>query len=460
MIDKLRVLASVITSRAEFASRFGKTFEGNRDINKTLGYKSDISIEDYRYRFRRNAVAHRIMVAAPRATWRGGGEIIEDDSIPTQTPFEAAWEKLATRLKIWRVFMKADIIAGFGNHSGILIGASGRLADTLPNMKSPDEISFVKAYAEDRLKIDTLVESSSDPRFGLPEFYLLKKLKGKKTFGGEEKVHWSRVIHVCDDVEDDIYAPPRLECVWDRLDDLEKVTGGGSEAFWLRANQGLHFDIDKDIELDETAEQELDEELELFMNKMQRYFRSRGTKVKALGSDVANFVGPVAAIMQQISSGTGIPQRILAGSERGELSSTQDRDNWFDQTADRRKQFAGPNVINQWTDRGIEFGFLPTPKQYFVRWSQLKSLDDGQKADLAIKMSTVNKYCGETVVTVDEIRDKVFEYPPMTQAQKDEEAAKLQAKAALKTPVGTTTDPNGNQPAAPKQTSPPSSRNV
>ena len=36
-----------------------------------------------------------------------------------------------------------------------------------------------------------------------------------------------------------------------------------------------------------------------------------------------------------ISAETGIPKRILTGSERGELASSQDRDNWFERYPER-----------------------------------------------------------------------------------------------------------------------------
>src|SRR5262245_15367090 len=308
MVQALRALAaSALDSRARLARAIGQTFGGKRDLNETLGYKGPLGIEDYRTRFLRNAVAHRIILAAPKATWRGGGELIEDDSKPEQTPFEKEFEVLAKRLKLWRNWMKADILAGFGQYSGILIGAPGALSSPLTRVKGSDEIVFMKPLMQDRLLVESVVESSNDPRFGQPLTYKLSFPRsnfGATTqkvvpFTGDKIVHWTRIIHIAEDIEDDTYSVPRLECCWNLLDDLEKVTGGGAEAFWLRANQGLHFDLDKEIELDEPGERDLDDEVDKFMHRMQRYFRSRGMKVTTLGSDVANFQGPVAAIVQQ-----------------------------------------------------------------------------------------------------------------------------------------------------------------
>ena len=434
-MEALRTLASIIGPRAALSAALGKTFGGMRDLARVLGYKSSLDINDYRLCARRNPLGSRIIRAFPQGTWRGGGELIEDDEKQDYTPFEKQWHDLAVRLRLWRVFYRADVLAGLDRYSCILLGAPGALNTPLQDARGPEDLVYAKPYADDILTIEELESNSNDIRFGKPKMYRLKPPKLDKEVKvvnfptlEDKMVHWTRVIHVCDDLEDDLYGSPRLECVWNRLDDLDKVTGGGAEAFWLRANQGIQVDVEKEIDLSTEAEKRLDEEVDRYIHEISRVLRTRGTTVNTLGSEVADFKNPVAAIIAQICSGTGIPQRILMGSERGELASTQDRDNWFDQIGDRRLQFAEPNLINVLTDRLIEFKFLGKPAQYETRWSQLKSLDDGQKADLAIKIATVNKYQGETVVTADEIRDRVFGYPKLTEEQKKEEAAKAAAK--------------------------------
>jgi uncharacterized protein len=427
----IRTLASVLVSRAELATRAGKSFDGKRNLYEALGYKLNPDITDYRHRFRRNGVAARVIEAFPKATWRGGGEIIEDPNPEKITPFEQAWLDIAKRLKIWRCFIKADILAGFGRHSTILIGAPGPLSSNLPLLRSPDDIAYIKPYAEDRLKIDKIDEEPRSARYGLPLTYKMEVQRISSTGRREETIHWSRCIHVCDDLEDDIFGPPRLERVWNLLDDLEKVTGGGAEAFWMRANQGYQFDLDKEIELPPEKEKQLEEEVEAFVHGIQRVVRTRGVKVDTLGSDVANFAAPALGIIAQISASTGIPQRILMGSERGELASTQDRDNWFDQIADRREQFATPNVIEPLVQRLIDCRALPEPETWTVVWSQLKSLDDGQRLDLATKAATVNKYQGSPVITPNEIRDKYLGIQPMSDEDLALEMEKLRLKASI-----------------------------
>jgi hypothetical protein len=445
-LTTVRQMASTLMARAKWAGGIGTTYGGRRSISDVCGYKGDLTIQDYRLRFKRNAIAKRVIMAHPRATWRGGGEIIEDDKKQDLTPFEQQWTDLAERLKLWRVFFRADVLQGFDYYSTILLGLPGTLNQQVEpgSLTGPDDLIYVKPYAADRLTIEEFETNEKDPRFGYPTLYRLKVVptnvipfnKQLPASPNDKIVHWSRVIHICDDLEEDIYTVPRLECIWNDLDDIEKIKGGGAEAFWRRADAGLQLDVDKEIELDTEGEEAQQEEVEAYIHEFSRILRTRGTKINQLGSDVADFSGPLAASISVVSAGTGIPQRILMGSERGQLASTQDRDNWFDEIADRREQFAHPKVVQQFTDRGIELGFFREPEQYMTRWSQLKSMDENQKADLGIKIATVNKYQGETVVTDDEIRDRVFGFPPLTDEQKKAEADKLAAKTKLAVPPG------------------------
>jgi hypothetical protein len=149
----------------------------------------------------------------------------------------------------------------------------------------------------------------------------------------------------------------------------------------------------------------MEEQIQQFVDGMRRMIRTRGVKINQLGSDVANIDPNIDAILTLISGGTGIPKRILTGSEMGELASTQDRSNWAERVSDRRKEFAEPTVVQQIVDRFIEYKVLPEPAQYMTRWPEIQNLDQKERADVALKWADLNAKAGEIVVTGDEIRD-------------------------------------------------------
>lgn len=443
LVEALRT-ASDLASRASLANAAGLTFGGKRDLYSALGYPRKLQASDYRSRYKRGDIAARIVEAFPKATWRGGAELIEDEDPEVITLFEEEWGKLNDRLSIWSTFLRADIMAGQGEFSILLIGAPGLLAEEMPTLTSPKQVAYLAAYAPDEVSINTLEDRTDNPRYGLPLTYNLKRASLKKSF--ERTVHWSRTIHVAEGLlEDRVTGTPRLERVWNRLDDLDKVVGGGSEAFWLRVHKGLIVSLDKDVKIETQEVDKLKEQVEEFVNGMRRTLAARGFEVNDLGSDVAPFNNQVTALMSLISGATEIPQRILLGSERGELASNQDKENWDERVSDRRKDYAEP-LVRAFVDRLIEHGALPVPDRYEIRWPEIEDLTDQERADVADKWAGLNAKAKGPVVLAEEIRDRVLGLPKLTPEQIAEWEEKSKPEPPPEIPQGTVAPEEPIQP--------------
>lgn len=457
---ELRLLENnILLARATFARATGFTFDNARDTYKVFGYKDLISTSDYRARYQRGGIAGRIVDALPNACWRGEMEIIEDESKEEYTPFEKAWHELDQRLQIKAKLQRVDKLAGLSTYAVLLIGAAGNFEEELPRVKASEVSSKGIIYLSpfmggggptntNNLQVDRTISTGADatveeyetdtksPRFGLPKSYRLRRVGQDATFA--RPVHWSRIIHIAEGLlDDEVFGLPALERVWNDLDNLDKVAGGGSEAFWLRANQGVHIDIDKDMKLENAKDTlaALKEQVEAYKHGLDRWIRTHGVNVDVLGSDVANFSNPVDTILTLIAGAKGMPKRILTGSEMGELASSQDRDNWKDQINGRQTGYLGPYVVRPLVDRLVAYGYLPAPRKsadaYEVKWPHIQTLTEQEKSTGAGQWAATNasmKNAGlEPVFTGTEIRDKWYAMPPLTDEQKAEIA---EAKAA------------------------------
>lgn len=419
---KLRTLGEVAVNwvnRSRFVNVAGITFGGKRDLYKALGYQRQLFITDYRSRYKRNGVAARIVEAKPQDTFRGGGELVETSDPENITPFEQAWYDLDEKLKVWSMFQRADILSGIGRYSILVIGAPGKL-DTPLTKTTLDELSFLMAYAEDDAKIVEFDNDDQSPRFGLPTFYQLNRTQSKAPDASNtgnvvgKRIHWTRVIHIAETLDDRTYGAPRLERVWNLLDDLEKVTGGGAEAFWRRADAGMQISLDPTIDLSEPELQKMQQETDAYIHGLKRVIRTRGVDMKQLGSDVANLAPSAEGIIAQLSASTGIPQRILMGSEQAKLAAIQDRTNWDERIESRRAEYAEPFIVRPFIDRMIQLGVIPPVEEYTVAWSQIRTMDDGEKADLGNRWADINQKTGEEVVTPNEIRVQCLGLAPRT----------------------------------------------
>lgn len=434
----LRTLASELISRAAFSSML-KTFDGARDLNKVLGYATELTTGKYRARYERNGMATRIIETFPNLTWRGGAELIEDEDPEKMTGFETAWDELNDRLQIWSVFERADILAGLGRYSVILLGVPGNFEEPLERANGPDNLVYLTPFAEDEAIINTWDVDTNSVRFGLPLTYKLKRLGSTK--GADRTVHYTRLLHIADGILDEpVYGKPRLRNVWNWLDDLDKIVGGGAEASWKRADQGMQIDVDPDIQLDPEGEQKLKDEVDEYINGLKRIVKTQGVKFNALGSDVSVFSQNASTIIDLISASTGIPQRVLMGSERGELASTQDKDNLDDRVSDRRDSFAKPVVVRPFVNTLIKIGVLPQPKQYDPRWPDQKKMTEGERVTVTQTLASANasqaNANGEVIITPDEIRDRYLDLPPLKQTPQPKIVAPLVASGKKKTARG------------------------
>lgn len=426
----LRTLAGIITERFRWFGTHGQTFDGKRNLYDALGYKKILFPLDYRSRYERNGVAQRIVETFPKACWRGGANLFEDEDPDTETAFEKAFDELEKQLHVWSVFERVDTLAGLGRYGIILIGGPGEL-DTPLKSCSLKQLAYLTPLSEEDAIAEDLDTDPKSKRFGLPQRYAVRRLTNAvmSTSSLSRKVHFSRVIHVPDGVLDEpIFGKPRLQGVWNLLDDLEKITGGGAEAFWKRGDAGIQLELDPEVEFGTEEKAALETEIEKYTHGLERIFRTRGIKANRLGSDVADFKGPASAIFDQLSAATGIPQRILMGSERGELASSTDRSNFNDQVSDRRHNFCENVVIRPFIERLIELGTLPEPEQYAPDWPDLNKLDESKRAAIAVQISSVNTAFDGKVITAEEMRERYLDLPPLT----DDQQAELDAQAEEK----------------------------
>lgn len=420
-----RAAISQMISRNMFAGHAGVTFNGRRDTYTALGYKKRLTAIDFRESFNRNGIANAIVKALPNATWKNGFEVIEDEDPSVSTPFEKLWDDFDTKHKLTSKFRKGDTLSGIGRFGVLVMGLPGA-PNTPVERATLEDIQYFMAYSEETVSIFKWDLDPLSARYGRPELYNLQRVLAP-TPGNVSantsisiQVHWTRVLHLADGLlDDEAYGEPRLQAVWNYLDDLHKVSGGGAEAYWKRADGGTQWNLDPEIEIEgeeddspDTANPEpsaknagIKRQIAEMEHGLRRNIFTRGVEMNRMGSDVANISDPVTTLISLISATTGIPQRVFMGSEQGKLAAQADRSNWDDRVSARRDDYAAPMIIRVLVDRLMQWGALPKPsKPYQVRWSAIRVMDDLQRAMVATEWAGLNKPNGPVVVLPDEIR--------------------------------------------------------
>ncbi len=416
---------SALVQRLQLGSLLGVQFGGARDLYQVFGYKKTLTFEDYLAKYTRNGIAKRIVNAPPDATWRASPDITFQTDSPTQQQqaFADAWSKILSRADVLAAINKADKLAGLGNFSVIFLGFDDGKAPNIQVQKA--NLLYLQPFAQAFVEILDYDNDIKSPRFGLPTMYRID-ISGSKqdsvrptmsTINPIQKidVHYSRIVHIAEDaIDNGITGTPRLESVFNWLDDLEKLVGGTSETFWLCGSKGMQVDLDAEADLSPEDENALSDEIDEYQNQLRRVIRTRNVKINDLGGKVPDPKNNFDVIFSLLSGSTGIPKRILTGAEMGQLASDQDRANWADRVKERRVSYAEPIILCQLAQRLQQAKILPVQElnEVLYKWPtnfQLTPLEESQSQAqrsraLANLSATFEK---NPLVTVGEAREIV-----------------------------------------------------
>lgn len=350
-------------------------FGGRRNLYDVFGYNVNVGFDQRYFKYLRQDVAARIVDAPAAALWTNPPTVTSTDE-----KWNTLWLDLPSRYGLFNVIDRVDKLAGIGRFSVLLIGYNdGGILETPVNTRAitqkEEKILFLQPYSERVCQIISYNTDSTSEDFMKPLMYRItpmseyiigfdnttNKSRGKGAALSSFNVHASRIIHVAENIlENGIYGSPRMERVYNILDDLLKVTGGAAETFWLTANRGLHVNVDKELEMDPTDEKNLSAEIDEYQHQLRRVIRTRGVEVASLGSDTPDPTGVFKMLISVLSGATGIPQRIIIGSEAGQLASDQDRANWSDRIDERRANFGNPGIVFPLIKKLTRAGYLPS----------------------------------------------------------------------------------------------------
>lgn len=395
-----------LASRMALASSLGtQQYGGDRDIYQALGYKKQLIYNDFYVRYKRQDIAKAVIDRPAIITWSGKLTITEEEN--TESDFSKAWDTLNIDLKLKSRLIRLDKLSAIGAYGVLLLGFDD--VTNVEGFKRPvsggkRKLLYVKPYGQGSAKVKKLETDTRSERFGLPLIYSLESEQTDVEnpdlkLDSVIEVHYTRVLHIASDLlESEVYGSSKLESVFNRLMDLEKLVGGDAEMFWRGARPGYSGKVDPDFMMTEDTKKELKEQIDEYENNLRRIFVNEGVSLEALAQQIADPKNHVDVQIAMISAITGIPKRILIGSERGELSSGQDRSEWLSFVETRRMEYAEPIIVRPFVDALIEYNVLPTPSndKYVVRWEDLLSLTEkdrveiGKSRSVALREYTAN----------------------------------------------------------------------
>jgi hypothetical protein len=376
--DRREILHGGVSS--DSVSRM-RLYDGERDLHETLGYDDSLEVEEFWDLYTRADIAKAIIDKPAEATWTDGFTVhsAEYDKPPErgEDPIHDEFESVKHDIGLHSELVNADIVSRIGRYGVmVLMVNDGRALDQ--PIGDATELKDVQPLSERAIVDYRLGENPTNPRYNLPVEW---ELDFEDDDEGGKEVHWSRVVHIAEQQrEHPVYGIAALEPVYNRVMDWQKVIGGAAEMFWRGADRKMVATLDPEAgRLDD--EDDLKEQVEEMRHGLRDTVYGRGLGIDQLDGEDVDPTGVKNAILDAISSETGIPKRILIGSERGDLASTQDRANFYGNISDRRANHAETDIFRPFVDR-LQRATIVPDGDYRVYWPSVHELGKSERAEV------------------------------------------------------------------------------
>lgn len=393
-----------------------QTVDRRRNLEHECGYPDRPTSELFQQLYDSDPIAARIVRIHSQECWREDPEIYEsEEEGAAPTPFEAALADLSRNLlggssyagseeggsPLLSAMETADVLSGIGRYGVLLLGLGDGLPLDQPAQPRPgNRLLFLRCFQEQLAPVQRWEADPSNQRYGQPTSYQVTFGSGDSADSSQtttREVHWTRVVHVpSDDSESsDLFGKERLRAQLHRVLDLRKLYGGSAEMYWRGAFPGIsiesHPNLGGEVTIDRTTTRD---ELERYMNGLQRYIALTGMGAKSLSPQVVDPQAQIDVQLTAICVGLDCPKRIFMGTERGELASDQDAKRWNRAVKRRRLRRCTPRIIVPVVDRLVQLGVLPAPRDgWRAWWPSPEESSDQERAEVGLtKVRTLGRY--------------------------------------------------------------------
>jgi len=385
-------------------------------LYEEFGYPDHLNFEQYYRAYERNPVAYAAVHKLLESCWTDKPTIIDGDE-NKESSETTPWEKAATKLlsKHWAKIKDADRRNLVGRYSALLIQfKDGREwkepVDTsvVTRLRDKAIVKLIPAW-ESQIKPGNFDTDTMSETYGEPMNYQFNEqpVGDDGTYGPVRSVtvHPDRVIILCEGSEDEnmLSGVPFLRAGYNKLLDLEKISGGSAEGFLKNASRqlGISFDAQTDmVAIAKQAKEAGYENLGEAMNdKMMKL--NRGTDSALVTQSGTTSVLSVAAAdpapswtvtANEFTSSIQCPFTIQFGQQTGRLASDEDKTDWAKRCNGRRWGHQTAVVI-KFIERCWKAGVIepPTSGEVTLAWSDLLAPSEKEKIANMQAMATVAK---------------------------------------------------------------------
>ncbi|EBG0542784.1 DUF1073 domain-containing protein [Salmonella enterica subsp. enterica] len=426
---------------------YGTANRKRKRLYEEFGYPDSVNFDDFYRAYKRNAVARAAVRRMVDNCWQDNPEIFEGEEKKDGAKKDSAWDKQVNKLfkKRWKQIKGADRRNLVGNYSALLIqlrdGGDWREAVNRATVRLLSEKALVRLIPvwEAQLDVSRWDEDPQSETFGMPAMYQYTEIPVGSDNGKPGRiidVHPDRVFILAEGADDgSMDGESMLEAGFNKLLDIEKISGGSAEGFLKNASRQIAFNFSKDVNFAKLAKAlgVSESEVSAAMDSQVRELNRNVDSAVMMQDGSASVLSVAAAdpeptwrtALNEFCATIPIPVKILIGMQTGERASTEDGKDWAKTGNARRAGFLTDVVegIVRWF---INLEIIPAPasEEITVSWFDLLAPSQAEKianmdkmADVAVK--TTNAF-GRSALSENEIRT-AGELQPQKEFEEDDD---------------------------------------
>ena len=386
------------SNQFDYSKKLRELASSQNDYFEEFNHKKILEYSDYKQLYDRFGLAARIVEIFPDYIWSNDITVFnpdEDENNPNSLKNKFKLLSKNSKLKLLSNLRLIDIMLGYSRFAVLFIGIKGEPSldkEIKKELKGIDDLIYFEALDESSIEFNKqdIETNTQSERYGYPKRYKIKRnnLDGTQN---EEFIHHSRIIHFKEKGSGDrLIGKPRLNRFYNALEDLYRTDGASNQSLYLNGRGGLLIQAKEGACFtDEGSTQAEIDHLRLSVEKLYRksnekYIISSNFDVRPLQFPVINPKETTDNTIKLLAGALGIPTRILLGSERGELASTQDAGFFISTVKHRQRNFCEEEILHPTITRFMELGILPK-SDYEINWSDLVTIKQSERAEIVSK---------------------------------------------------------------------------
>lgn len=363
------------------------------------GYSQHVSFDMLYAAYERGGAGHGAVHKLLDTCWLKLPRIKKPES-DKKSPWETKTRKTLRAIRAWSKLKDLDRRNLVGRYSAIIYRVADSKALSEPLQRATKLVDLIPVY-EDQLKVTTWHTDSAAENYGMPAMFQYRKISppGTETQGRPEEwadVHPSRVQILAEGSTGDFFeGVPLLRAGFNRLVDLDKISGGSGESYLKNSARTIVFKYDTGAapqaipgpdgkELPSVREAH-EEQARALNRSTDAAIVMQGGDATTLQTSISDPTGPWTVAANEFAASVRIPFTILFGQQTGRLASDEDKEDFANRCASRQEMELTP-MLEEFITRMQAAGIIEAG-EFEVEWPPVNAPTEKDKAELLGKMT-------------------------------------------------------------------------